>query len=175
MPSKRSNVSNPSTFTTNLIPSFKPTSPVIDKYSPVVGFSIVSQIFTLIAVTFILNWLNKIKSCKCTNLPERKFLPEWFSFFTIWIIISLGVFIAYSANPAEYPTIVTILSIIIAIINIAMIIRLFIYIRKLREINCDCGLSQEENIIYYYTIIAFAFLAFTLLMAIIGTLFSITS
>ena len=175
MPSKKSSVSNKSNvseFTNNLIPSLKPASKVVDKYSTVVGFSIVSQIFALIVVTFILNWLNKIKTCRCANLPERKFLPEWFSFFTIWIIISLGFFIAYNANPSEYPIIVSVLSIIITIINIAMIIRLFIYIRKLREINCDCGLSQEENIIYYYLIIAFAFIAFFLLMTIIGTLFA---
>lgn len=173
MPSKKSN--GTSGFTNNLIPSFKSASPVVDKYSTIVGFNIVTQIFGLIVITFILNWLNKIKSCKCANLPERKFLPEWFSFFTVWIIISLIVFIAYSANPAEYPTIVSVLSIIITIINIVMIIRLFLYIRKLRAINCDCGLSQEENIIYYYLIIAFAFIAFTMLMSIIGTLFSVTA
>jgi hypothetical protein len=155
--------------------AFRPSVPVINKYSTIVGFSIVMHIFTLIVVTFILNWLNKIKACKCTNIPERKFLPEWFSFLTIWVIISLGVYIAYSANPAEYPTIVTALAMIVGFINLVMIIRLFIYIRRLRDINCDCGLSQEENIIYYYLIIVFAFIAFSLLMAIIGTLFAVTT
>lgn len=146
-----------------------------DKYSTTVGFSIVTQIFTLIAVTFILNWLNKIKTCKCTDIQERKFLPEWFSFFTIWIIISLAMFIAYGANAAEYPVIFMLLSIIVSIINLVMIIRLFIYIRRLKEMNCDCGLTQEENIIYYYLIIAFAFLAFFMLMGIIGFLISLSS
>jgi hypothetical protein len=150
-------------------------TPVIDKYSPVVGFAIVTQILTLIIITFILNWLNKIKSCKCTNIPERNFLPEWFSFFTIWIIISLAMFIAYNANSSEYPIIFTILGIIVNIINLVMIIRLFIYIRKLKEMNCDCGLSQEENIIYYYVIIGFAFIAFAMLMGIIGMLISLSS
>jgi hypothetical protein len=150
-------------------------TPVIDKYSPVVGFAIVTQILTLIIITFILNWLNKIKSCKCTNIPERNFLPEWFSFFTIWIIISLAMFIAYNANSSEYPIIFTILGIIVTIINLVMIIRLFIYIRKLKEMNCDCGLSQEENIIYYYLIIVFAFIAFAMLMGIIGMLISLSS
>jgi hypothetical protein len=56
-----------------------------------------------------------------------------------------------------------------------MIIRLFIYIRRLREINCDCGLSQEENIIYYYTIIVFGFLGFAILMLLFGLLFGMTS
>jgi len=176
MPSKKSRVSmNNSDFSSNLIPSFRPSAPVTNKYSTIVGFSIVMHIFTLIVVTFILNWLNKIKACKCTNIPERKFLPEWFSFLIIWLIIYLGVFIAYSANPAEYPTIITVLAMIIGFINLVMIIRLFIYIRRLRDINCDCGLSQEENIIYYYLIIAFAFIAFSLLMAIIGTLFAVTT
>jgi hypothetical protein len=172
MASKKSRVS----MNNNLIKqAFRPSVPVINKYSTIVGFSIVMHIFTLIVVTFILNWLNKIKACKCTNIPERKFLPEWFSFLTIWVIISLGVYIAYSANPAEYPTIVIALAMIVGFINLVMIIRLFIYIRRLRDINCDCGLSQEENIIYYYLIIAFAFIAFSLLMAIIGTLFAVTT
>ena len=178
MPSKKSSVSNKSNvseFTNNLIPSLKPASRVVDKYSTVIGFSIVIKIFTLIITMFILNWLNKIKTCRCVNLPERKFLPEWFSFLTVWLIISLIIYISYNANVAEYPIIVIVLEIIIYIINIVMIIRLFIYIRKLREINCDCGLSQEENIIYYYLIIAFAFIALSLLMAIFGVLFAATT
>lgn len=170
MPSKSSRVSN------NILPSYKSElKPIVDKYSTTVGFSIVSQILGLIMITFVLNWLNKIKHCKCTDIPERKFLPEWYSFMSIWVIINLGIYIAYSANPADYPIFVTILSIIILIINLVMVIRLFIYIRRLKEMNCDCGLTQEENIIYYYLIIAFSFAAFIMLLAIIGTLFSMTS
>jgi hypothetical protein len=170
MPSKSSKISN------NILPSYKSElKPIVDKYSTTVGFTIVTQILGLIMVTFVLNWLNKIKHCKCTDIPERKFLPEWYSFMSIWIIITLGIYIAYSANPADYPIFVTILSIIILIINLVMVIRLFIYIRRLKEMNCDCGLTQEENIIYYYLIIAFSFAAFIMLLAIIGTLFSMTS
>ena len=175
MPSKSNSRSNVSLASLASLTSLKSNTAVIDKYSVTVGFSIVTQIFTIIIVTFILNWLNKIKSCKCTDIPERKFLPEWYSFFSIWIIISLLFYIAYSANPYEYPMIVTLISIIISIINIAMVIRLFIYIRKLKQMNCDCGLSQEENIIYYYLIVAFSFVAFIMLLGIIGTLFSMTS
>ncbi len=175
MPSKSSNVkSNVNSNFNPIMSSFK-TSPVVDKYSPLVGFNIVMQIVTLIIITFILNWLNKIKSCKCTNLPERKFLPEWYSFLTILIIIGLIMYIAYGANPSKYPTFITVIFIIVAIINIAMTIRLFIYIRRLREINCDCGLSQEENIIYYYTIIFFGILGVVILMTLFGLLFGMTS
>lgn len=170
MPSKSSKVSN------NILSSYKSElKPVVDKYSTTVGISIVTQILGLIMVTFVLNWLNKIKHCKCADIPERKFLPEWCSFLSIWIIINLGIYIAYSANPADYPIFVSILSVIILIINIVMVIRLFIYIRRLKEMNCDCGLSQEENIIYYYLIVAFSFVAFIMLLGIIGTLFSMTS
>ena len=170
MPSKSSKVSN------NILSSYKSDlKPVVDKYSTVVGFTIVSQILGLIMVTFVLNWLNKIKHCKCADIPERKFLPEWYSFLSIWIIINLGIYIAYSANPADYPIFVSILSVIILIINLVMVIRLFIYIRRLKEMNCDCGLSQEENIIYYNLIVAFSFAAFIMLLGIIGTLFSMTS
>jgi hypothetical protein len=174
MPSKSNVKSNVNSNLNPIMSSFK-TSPVIDKYSPLVGFTIVGYIANLIIITFILNWLNKIKHCKCANLPERKFLPEWFSFFTIWIIFILIIYIAYGANPSKYPIFITVLSIIVGIVHLAMIIRLFIYIRRLREINCDCGLSQEENIIYYYTIIFFGILGFVILMLLFGQLFGMTS
>jgi hypothetical protein len=172
MPSKSNNVKS---NVNSVMSAFKPPVRVYDKYSPLVGFNIVSQIFNLIITLFILNWLNKIKYCKCTNIRERKFLIEWFSFVTVLIIINLGLFIAYGANPSKYPIFITIISVIFGIIHIVMIIRLFIYIRRLREINCDCGLSQEENIIYYYLIILFGFIAFSMLMAIIGSLFGMTA
>ena len=31
-----------------------------------------------------------------------------------------------------------------------MIVRLLIYINKLKKNNCDCRMTTQENIIYYY-------------------------
>jgi hypothetical protein len=53
-----------------------------------------------------------------------------------------------------------------------MIIRLLIYIHKLKEIKCDCGLTMQENIIYYYFIIIFSIIIFSIILSL---LFSIIS
>jgi hypothetical protein len=71
--------------------------------------------------------------------------------------------------------VVAVLSIIVTIINIANIIRIFIYIRRLKEINCDCGLTLQENFIYYWIIFAFAvwgLIAFFGIIALLIRLFS---
>ena len=85
----------------------------------------------------------------------------------------LILFIAYETDIDEYPTFIKFLGVIFSIVNIVMIVRLFIYIRKLKEMKCDCGLSPEENIIYYYLIILFSLIAFIILSIIIMFLFNI--
>lgn len=166
MPSKASSMNNIS----SILKSNK-----VNKYSTITGFNIIIKIITIIIATFILDWLNKIKSCKCTNIPERKFLAEWFSFLVLWLIFEMIMYIVYNADPSTYPTFFIFVSFIVTIIHLIMIIRLFLYIRKLREMNCDCGLSQEQNIIYYYLIVAFAFVGFLLFMGILGLIFSLIS
>ena len=59
MPSKNSRVNS-----NDFMSVLKKQQPVVDKYSPMVGFSIIIQIATLILITFILNWLNKIKKLR---------------------------------------------------------------------------------------------------------------
>jgi hypothetical protein len=120
-----------------------------------------------------LNWLNKIAKCKCTDIPERKFLPEWWSFIIIWSIFMLFLFIAYETDIDEYPVFIKIMGTIFSIINIVMIVRLFMYIRRLKEMNCDCGLTAEENLIYYYLMIVLLLLAFLIFFIILMFLFNI--
>jgi hypothetical protein len=59
------------------------------------------------------------------------------------------------------------LNAIFGLINLAMVIRLFIYLRKLRETKCNCGTLRELNTIYYYLIVIFSILGFVILMSII--------
>jgi uncharacterized membrane protein len=66
----------------------------------------------------------------------------------------------------------TVINIIIGIINIVMIIRLFIYLRKLRETKCNCGTLREVNILYYYLIVLFSVLAFVVAVTIILSIFA---
>ena len=149
------------------------TKPPLNKYSAATGVSIIISILFIIISLFILDWLNKIAKCKCTDIPERKFLPEWRSFVIIWCIFMLFLFIAYETDIDEYPVFIKIIGTIFSIVNIIMIVRLFMYIRKLKEMNCDCGLSPEQNLIYYYLIIFMSLLAVLVFFIILMFLFNI--
>jgi hypothetical protein len=101
------------------------------------------------------------------------FLREWWVFLIIWKIFYLILFIAYEADVNEFPLFINILSLIIGIVTIVMIVRLFMYIRKLRDMKCDCGLSPEQNIIYYYLLVLFGVLVFVILGIILMFMFNI--
>jgi hypothetical protein len=101
------------------------------------------------------------------------FLREWWVFLIIWKIFYLFLFIAYEADVNEFPLFINILSLIIGIVTIVMIVRLFMYIRKLRDMKCDCGLSPEQNIIYYYLLVLFGVLVFVILGIILMFMFNI--
>ena len=146
-----------------------------DKYSSS-GPLIFGIVLGIVISMFILNWLVKISKCPCANLPEKEWIREWVMFIIIWQIISLLVYIANDGiRMCSANIVVAVLSIIVTIINIVNIIRIFIYIRKLKEINCDCGLTLQENFIYYWIIFAFAvwgLIAFFGIIAVLIRLFS---
>lgn len=142
------------------------------KYSASTGIFIFGAIFGLIISMFILNWLIKVSKCPCANLPEKKWIKEWVMFLIIWQLISLFGFIindGVSIN-ADMSSFLGIISFVVSIINIINIIRIFIYIRRLKEINCDCGLTVQENIIYYWIIVIFALWGLMLFLGIVGFL-----
>ena len=152
--------------------SSKPSSYVIDKYSSATGFSIIISIVSILVSLFILDWLNKIAKCNCSNIPEGMFLREWWVFLIIWKIFYLMLFISYETNIYEFPTFINILSLIIGVVTLIMIVRLFMYIRRLKQLKCDCGLSPEQNIIYYYLLLVFSLIIFVILGIIIMFLFA---
>jgi hypothetical protein len=145
----------------------------LEKYSSATGFSIIISIVSIMISLFILDWINKIANCKCSNIPEGMFLREWWVFLIIWKIFYLILFISYEADINQFPTFINILSLIIGFVTIIMIVRLFIYIRKLRELKCDCGLSPEQNIIYYYLLLVFSLSIFIILGIILMFMFKI--
>ena len=125
---------------------------------------IISIIFGIIIAAVILSSLDKLEhsNCKCAELPERRFLKEWFVFMIVYFITLLILFgfsneacwNNFSNNPFIYG-----FMIIVALINIVMLIRLFIYIRLLRN-NCSCGYGNKEAFIFWYLIIVFSIWAF---------------
>ena len=130
---------------------------------------IFGTIIGIIIICFIIYWLNKMSKCKCSeNLSEKQYLFEWFIFMIIWLIIYLIIIINVNGI---IPTPLYIINSIFGFINLVMLIRLFIYLRKLRETKCNCGTLRELNVIYYYLIIFFSIMAFSLFMIIIASIF----
>ena len=137
------------------------------KISGSINYNGVGIIITLL----ILYWLFKIDKCLCTHIPEGKYLKEWFIFDIIFSIIFFGYFLMTNNLNSNYTNVLLFVAIIITIINIIMIIRLLIFIHKLKEIKCNCGLSTLENFIYYWYIVGFSFILFMILFALLYYLF----
>jgi hypothetical protein len=117
-----------------------------------------------ILTILILYWLFKIDDCKCTHIEEGKYLKEWFLFEIIIQVIFFVYLIATGNLNSNYSNILTFIAIIIAVISLVMVIRLVIFIHKLKEINCNCGLTKLENFIYYWYIVGFSIALFMLLL-----------
>lgn len=123
--------------------------------------------FGIIISILILFWLFKIEKCKCTNIPEGKYLKEWFLFEIIFQILIFVYLLATGNFYKSYSNLLLFITIIITIINLVMIIRLLIYIHKLKDINCDCGLTKLENFIYYWYIVGFSIILFIMLLGLL--------
>ncbi len=120
-------------------------------------------IFELITIIIIIVSLYKIEndlSCNCANNPLKKGLKNWFIFLIIYNIIFFFavVFSLLYHNDYLILTLMTI-HIIIFIITLVMFVRLFIYIKYLKD-NCSCAYNGKEKYIYYYLIIYFSLILF---------------
>ena len=118
---------------------------------------------------FILDWLTKVHKCKCANIEEGLYLKEWYMFLIVYQILFSIYMIAY--NDFEPSGVLYMISTIISLIAFVMIVRLLIYIHKLKEIKCDCGMSVRENIIYYTYIVGYSILLFIILLGILASLY----
>ncbi len=137
--------------------------------------SLTITIILLILIIISLNNLEKSK-CKCSDIPEKRFLREWFIFNII--IQSLLIFFFLIGNEPCYTRFVNNnylypLTLFIGFINFIMLIRLILYIRILRE-KCPCGYGNLEKFLFWYLIIIFSIIALfitLLLIMSIATLF----
>jgi len=132
-------------------------------------FSALIGIILNVIIVISLNNLEKNSKCKCADLPERRFLKEWFIFMIAVIIIEVVAFTVsneqcwenFFNTPIIYMTMV-----IISLFGFIMLIRLFIYIRLLKN-NCECAYGNMEKFIYWYLIIIFAIFIFYILLIIL--------
>ena len=119
---------------------------------------------------FILDWLVKVNKCKCANIEEALYLKEWYMFLIAYQII-IGIYYMVAGDNIDKSGILLFISIIVSIITFVMIVRLLIFIHKLKEIKCDCGMSVRENIIYYWYIVVYSIILFLILLTLIGAIF----
>jgi hypothetical protein len=137
----------------------------------------------IILSIIIIVYLIKIDDCSCiANIKnEKKYLKEWYAFMIIWLIISALYIYSHFDNYhktiknnnhfnffSNLPLPLLIINLIINIIHIYMLIRTFVYIRKLREVECDCELVLYQDLIYYTIICWFAICLFFILLISIG-------
>ena len=153
--SSKSNTKSSSSFTSSL-PIQSCTMGNISMYS--------ATIIMIIIAMVIITSLNNLEhsNCKCANLPERRFIKEWFIFLILFYIILLLSFGLSNedcwSSFYNYPFIYGIM-LIVGLVNLVMFIRLFLYVRLLRN-NCSCGYGNKERFIYWYLLILFCIWGF---------------
>ena len=131
-----------------------------------VSFSLMIIIIILIIVS--LENIDK-SNCECANIPEKRFLKEWFIislilgvlFMVSFIFGSESCYIKFVTNNYLY-----LFVIIYALINYIMLFRLLLYLRIMRR-NCECGYGNIEKFLFWYLVIAFSFIALMILLGLV--------
>lgn len=124
------------------------------------SFFAILELITIIIIIVSLYKIENDLSCNCANNPLKKGLKNWFIFLIIYNIIFFFavVFSLLYHNDYLILTLMTI-HIMIFIITLVMFVRLFIYIKYLKD-NCSCAYNGKEKYIYYYLIIYFSLILF---------------
>jgi len=121
-------------------------------------------------ITYTLYNLEKKINCNCINNNNKTYLKEWCLFILIFnFIIIISYFITSYNCFSDYQKMLTSyyfpFFLILAVVNIIMLVRLFLYMLYLKN-NCKCAYELKEKIIYWYTAIIFSFIILLLLILI---------
>ena len=169
MSSSKTPITSSKTIMTSSKTPMTPATPVTLNDNPYLFYIIVFFIILTIGLSFfILNWLVKVNKCKCANIEEALYLKEWYMFLIVYQIIA-GIYVI-STGDYEPSGILFIISSIVSFIAFVMIVRLLIYISKLKEMKCDCGMTTQQNIIYYWYIVIYSIVLFIIILALLGAL-----
>jgi len=137
----------------------------------------ISNFIAIVIFAVIIVSLNNLEhsNCKCADLPYRKFLKEWFVFAIFYIIALLSIFSVSNeacwSNFKDQPYIYAAM-LIFTLIHIIMLIRLFLYVRLLRN-DCNCGYGNKEKFIYWYLVIIFSIWVAIIVFTFIAILLTI--
>lgn len=131
----------------------------------------VSLTLSIIIISLIITSLVKIEqaNCECSNIPERKFIKEWFIFALI-VQIFIFLFFMIGQEPCYYRFVngnyLYIFTIIFALLNYIMLFRLLFYLRIMRN-KCECGYGNIEKFLFWYLVILFSIIALFILLGLI--------
>ena len=132
-------------------------------------FSFIIGIIINIFIIYTLINIEKNIECKCSNNSRKQLLKEWFIFILFFNILFLFLFLIsnYECYDVFYKDNMNVFFLfLLFIIQIIMLIRLFIYMKWLKD-ECKCSYGTEEKIIYWYLIIIFIILVSTILLSIL--------
>jgi len=149
----------------------------LDKMCPIYNrsFYVSFTLMLIIIILIIVSLYNIEKSnCECANIPEKRFIKEWFIISLILGILFFASFI-FGSETCYYKFInnnyMYIFVIIFGLINYIMLFRLLLYLRIMRK-KCECGYGNLEKFLFWYLVIIFSFIA---LMILIGLLMLIVT
>jgi hypothetical protein len=108
-------------------------------------------------------------NCECANIPEKRFIKEWFIialilgvlFLASFIFGSESCYIKFVKNNYLYVFVM-----IFVLINYIMLFRLLLYLRIMRR-NCECGYGNLEKFLFWYLVIIFSFIALMVLLGLV--------
>ncbi len=140
------------------------------------NFYLSSTLVIIFIILILVSLTNLEKSkCECANIPEKRFLKEWFIIaLIIWVLLIL--FFMIGSEPCYMRFISSnglyIFVIIFSLLNYIMLFRLLLYLRILRR-GCECGYGNMEKFLFWYLVIVFSFIALMILLGLIMLLVTI--
>ena len=106
-----------------------------------------------------LSHLEKLANCDCSKLPYSKYIRELLIFYIFADILFFNLFYYsnYDCNEdfLNNNSVIFILSLVFSSVTIFIYIRLYLYLRTLKQ-NCKCAYGEKESFIYWYLIILFS-------------------
>jgi len=127
-----------------------------------------SYTFMIIILILIIISFKKIENsnCECANIPEKRFIKEWFIIALILSILFILLFILGS-EPCYIKFIrnnyLFLYVLLFGLINYIMLFRLLLYLRIMRN-KCKCGYGNMEKFLFWYLIIIFSLIALLILI-----------
>lgn len=134
-------------------------------------FIYASYFLTLVFNTLIIVSLVNIEklNCQCADIPEKKFLKEWFIFNLIFNFLILSFFIMSDKQCYFYIhqyTPIYVITSVVYFITFVMLIRMIVYLNIIRK-GCKCGYGKLESFLFYYLVSIFSLIALFILLIII--------